>query len=243
MLPNFLGTLSVNLFDWLHPTTCWACHVLVKRNNYFCPECLKKLITTTFSQCQRCGALDPFGKIKAAKCMGCKNKQFSYDELLYLNEYSGLLRKLILKGKGKSGEVIMDILGVILAKDKVQELAITGSEIVTTIPSPWLRNLQRGHNPAASLARSFSKTLKLDFIPGILFKGRTTTKQTRLSRNQRLESSRGVFREKIPKLFSGKRIFVVDDVITTGATMEAAAKALKMGGAREVIGIVLARTK
>lgn len=99
----------------------------------------------------------------------------------------------------------------------------------------------RGFNQAGELAKELSLLLRISSMNNVLLKMKETLPQVELSGKRRKENIKGVFLVQNPKLIKGKRILLVDDVFTTGATMEEAAWILKKAGAKEVWGVTVAR--
>ena len=113
-------------------------------------------------------------------------------------------------------------------------------DFVVPVPLAPSRERQRGYNQARLLAAEVARRLDLPLDTGVLIRLRDTPPQTSLPRARRLQNVRGAFRA-LRKL-SGARILLVDDVTTTGATIEAAARALRRRGAVWVGALALART-
>lgn len=112
------------------------------------------------------------------------------------------------------------------------------------IPLPITKKKQkeRGFNQALEIAKELSSFFKLPLEKDNLIKIKETSSQTKLSKKERKENVKDAFQLKNPLALKGKRVFLVDDVLTTGSTLEEAAKTLKRRGkAREVYGVVIAR--
>jgi ComF family protein len=99
----------------------------------------------------------------------------------------------------------------------------------------------RGYNQSEELARELSKIVKVPAISDVLLKTRPTKPQMELSGQERAKNLLNVFAIKNPEKIRDKKIFLVDDVYTTGSTMEECAKTLRQAGAKSVWGIALAR--
>ncbi len=108
----------------------------------------------------------------------------------------------------------------------------TPAGLVVPVPLHALKMLERGYNQAAWIGRSLAVEMSLEFLPGALRRTRTTATQTRLSREERWTNVSGAFRAETN--LNGAHVLVVDDVITTGATVHAVADALLDAGAESV---------
>ena len=115
------------------------------------------------------------------------------------------------------------------------------NSLLAPIPLSKSRERWRGFNQATLLANELSRFLKIPLLNNNLIKIKKTQPQVELKREQREENIKGAFKLKNPQKVRGKRIFLVDDVFTTGSTMEECARVLKKAGGKEVWGIVVAR--
>ncbi|HET6370449.1 MAG TPA: phosphoribosyltransferase family protein, partial [Nitrospiria bacterium] len=114
-------------------------------------------------------------------------------------------------------------------------------DIVIPIPLHPARLREREFNQAALLARPLAKHLSVSFMVDLLDRVLPTPQQVGLSREERARNVRKAFAVRQPDSIAGKRILLVDDVFTTGATLNEAAKSLKKKGAKDVIACALAR--
>lgn len=114
------------------------------------------------------------------------------------------------------------------------------ADLLVPVPISRTRQRQRGYNQAAMLARALAENVAIPFYPQALHRVRSTPSQVGLDRNARRENVRGAFVAD-PRWVRGKRVVVVDDVCTSGATLEACAAALYQAGAVSVWGFTLAR--
>ena len=114
-------------------------------------------------------------------------------------------------------------------------------EIVIPIPMHWLSRLMRGTSAAETLARSLAADLRLPFAVDLLRCRRMLKKQGTLLPGERLENVRGAFAINRGYDITGARVLLVDDVITTGATCDSAARALRKAGATSVFAVAVAR--
>ena len=117
------------------------------------------------------------------------------------------------------------------------------ADLLCAVPLHKTKLKQRGFNQAEEIAQHLSKFLKVPFLPDVLVKIKKTPSQTALSKEERKKNVSGVFKAnpQKQKMIEGKNIFLVDDILTTGATMEECAKILKQNLASSVWGVVVAR--
>ncbi len=115
------------------------------------------------------------------------------------------------------------------------------ADVVVPVPLHRHRLVERGYNQAALLARAVARELEVPFAARALARTRHTAQQARLLRAERLENVVGAFRVRRPEVLRDRRVVIVDDVATTGATLLACAAALREAGARSVTAMVLAR--
>jgi ComF family protein len=134
-------------------------------------------------------------------------------------------------------------MGEILARPLVIYLGILNwpVDLVIPVPASLARLAERGYNQVSLLARPIGLGLELPYRPHALVKVRETRSQVGLSAKERQENVRGVFRAD-QQIVKGKSVLVVDDVTTTGSTLEECAQALVRVGARQVYGLTLARS-
>jgi ComF family protein len=153
--------------------------------------------------------------------------------------YSGPIRQAIHQLK-YSRDIT---LGHILSRPMLGLLGQVGWQVDLIIPIPLSRQRarQRGYNQSTFLAAPLAIATEIPLRPAALSRVRETTAQVGLSGPQRRENVKNAFKAE-SSLVGGKRILIIDDVTTTGATMEACANALKSAGANTVFGLTLARS-
>lgn len=114
---------------------------------------------------------------------------------------------------------------------------------IIPIPLEKRKLKRRGFNQAEEISKEISSFLKIPLISNCLIKIKETSPQVELSDKQRKENIKGAFSCQRPEMIKGKKILLVDDVYTTGSTMTECAKVLRTAGAKEIIGLVVARAK
>jgi ComF family protein len=225
------------LLDILFPKFCLCCN---REGDYLCKDC--KALFDIF-QYRYCLCRIPKKILENGKCQKCKFKKLDglYFPLYYQNL---LIKKLIQKFKYEPfiRELAKPLASLVVAHLQLFDNKLNFSDFVLIpIPLSKRRLRWRGFNQAEELAKELSKYLKIPLISNCLIKTRETLPQVELSEKERKENIKEAFYLRDQNKISGKKILLIDDVYTTGSTMEEAARVLKKAGAKEVWGIVVAR--
>jgi ComF family protein len=242
------------LLDLFFPKFCLGCQ---KESTYLCDDCRALLDISEFNYC----LCEPQGALlssrlppdsKTGKCSRCSNKKLSglYFALPYKEKT--LTKKLIhqfkyqpyLKDLAKTLASIL-IEHFVLSGKNTNE--IWGNGVLIPVPLDKNKLKIRGYNQSEELAKELSAVLKIPVISDNLIKIKSTKPQMELSKKERERNLEGAFTVKpafgpkgYPELQRGK-VFLVDDVYTTGSTMEECARVLRDAGAKSVWGIAIAR--
>ena len=217
--------------DWLFPPRCGGCGRAGAR---WCHNCQDRVSLIVPPLCVKCGR----SLSAAGRCPACRASQLPYQALRSWAIYDGPLRNAIRRLK-YAGDMT---LGELLARPMIRMLHELEwvVEVVTPVPLGVTRQAQRGYNQSALLAFPLALSSNLAYRSQALIKVREVRSQVGLSLAERFDNVAGAFQAN-PKVVSGKTILVVDDVATSGATMQACAVALQEAGARQVYGLTLAR--
>ncbi|MFQ5953086.1 MAG: ComF family protein [Candidatus Omnitrophota bacterium] len=157
--------------------------------------------------------------------------------------YNGAVKECIKKFKYSGQKQIINFFGE-LTRHFLDESTIShiNADLIVPVPIHLARRLARGYNQSELLAKALSDLTCVPFSMNNLIKTRNTHPQIGLSKNSRIKNLRGSFSVPRPSPVVGKSIMLVDDVMTTGATLEACAAELLRAGAQEVRGFTIART-
>jgi ComF family protein len=170
-------------------------------------------------------------------CTVCRESLVNFDTAYSFGSYEGPLRKLIHLFKYAKVETLAEP----LSRFVIQALPLDQNfDLVMAMPMHWRKRWERGFNQAELLARPVAKRYGLK-LSNHLRRKRYTKAQAGLSELERRENLKGSFLVKRPERIAGRRILLIDDVFTTGATLRAAAAALKATGAGQVSALTLAR--
>ncbi len=215
---------------------CLGCGKDLYKLNMFdvCDNCRKDLEFNNGRRCARCGA-NVYGQ--ASYCFNCKNTPRHFDRACAPMLYSKLTARLIKNFKYNNAPYLAST----LARWLVQEYVKSDFEVDIVVPVPMNENKlrRRGYNQAELLAREFCKLTDLPLDTTHLIKVIDTDTQTHKSKYERAHLE-NVYALKDKNFFRGKRVLLIDDVITTGATMDACAKTLN---AKRVYGLAVANSK
>jgi ComF family protein len=223
------------------PGDCLACEALTS-GGPFCPPCADELRQAAAPACPRCGMPVGPGAWIENGCAECRGRSQGFDAAIALGPYQGPIRAACLQLKRPRGAWLAPWLADLLLEAQADRLRAEGAELIVPVPLHWLRSWTRGHNQAESLARRLATRLDRP-MAAILRRIVNTPPLARLGRRRRAELLRGAFRCRMARRVQDSHVLLVDDILTTGATCGAAARALKDAGARRVTAVVIARAE
>lgn len=214
--------------------TCAVCGREIFGGGYFCRDCLQKLPFNDKAFCAHCGrALDA----PAPVCDTCANRLPALDAGRSVFCYEGAIPPLIRKFKYSGARWLADAFADDLAR-LYRESGFTADAAVY-VPMRKAAQRKRGYNQTELLARAFSERTG---VPAIcpLVKRKPTKRQAALAGDDRMKNLEGSFAAAERHAAAGKTLVVIDDVTTTGATLQAMAVALKKNGAKRVYALTIA---
>ncbi len=239
---RYLHKITDALLHLFLPRTCFNCAAdMAKKDiNPLCPDCMKGLKPISGLFCQRCGLPLPDGGKYCYDCRGAKASSFKCSYIRSALKFTQESRSLIHAFKYEKYINLSKFLGNLIYIEYLKNPPFFEADLIVPVPIHKSRLKKRGFNQSALLARELS--LKTD-IPcyEALARSKKTESQTKLSRKQRLENIKDSFTCLDKNAVKGKAIILIDDVCTTGATLEECAKALKKAKAREVLALTVLR--
>ena len=232
-------TISHALFSLIFPDTCRICGEALREVARYpvCPRCIAEpeaLSAEFFCATCRTPFQNPFPLDEEGRCALCRAGLRGFDAAYSFGAYEGVLRRLIHLYKYARMRTLAGPLAVLLARALPRDEAF---DAIVPVPLHWRRRLQRGFNQAELLARGMSRVTGIP-VSKALGRVRSTPTQAGLSNRLRRQNVTRAFRSRD---VAGKRILLIDDVMTTGATGAACALALKQSGARRVALLTVAR--
>jgi competence protein ComFC len=249
-LGNWLAEARDAIVSIFFPAGCRICEQLLTRASRvpICDECLASFAPLTENVCEICGrpiqstSLHDTGQ---NRCQTCREKPpgqektYAFDRARSFAAYDGPLVRAILLLKFKR----MEPLGAWFAERLAEVVNTQGlqADVVVPVPLHRDRERERGYNQADLIARPLAKRLKLPHRGILLVRTRPRPDKHVLSLEERWESVRGAFATRPGSQVDNLRVLLVDDVMTTGATLDACARALRDAGAKSVLGLTVAR--
>lgn len=205
--------------------------------NEICPECLKQFeLLPVKGRCPGCGGINDSALAVCSGCMAFPKRP--YCDAVAVMAYSGAGRTLIRQMKFSGRPELARPLGC-LAVEKLKESGMT-FDVIVPIPLHWQRFLLRSYNQTELLGHLIAAETGKPMIRG-LKKTRATPHQSRLKKSKRQKFLKNVFAVN-DRSFENKTVLLIDDVLTTGATVSTAAKVLLRNGAESVKVLCCART-
>ncbi|MGE4351688.1 MAG: ComF family protein [Bdellovibrionales bacterium] len=227
--------------DFLLPPLCLNCETPVTQHQTLCAECWKNLHFVAPPLCVRCGAPFDLPVEAGTLCGACLEKEPTFTMARSALLYDDASRPLILKFKhaDKTHPVPALANWMVLAGADIWPAA----DLIVPVPLHRWRLLKRRYNQAALLAQAIGVRLDKPVGVDVLRRVRPTAAQGHFSKKERQANVQGAFAVARPDQVRGKRIVLIDDVLTSGATVGACAKALMQEGASMVNVVSLARTR
>jgi len=245
-LRDRLTTASDALVSVIFPAGCRICDQLLtdSRRVPICRQCLASLQRIPSIACETCGLPLPGFAQKEKQpllCPACKDKTYAFDCARSYAIYDGPLVRAILLLKFEQ----IEPLGIWFAERLVEvvhsEAEKLAADVVVPVPLHRQRERERGYNQAALISTPLAKRLLLPHRGVLLVRTRARPDKRILSLEERWESVRGAFATRPGSQVDNLRVLLIDDVLTTGATLDSCARALLEAGAKSVVALTVAR--
>ena len=231
------------LCDLFYPRQCQICASTdrCERFAFLCDSCFEGVSRIQPPWCDRCGLPFPDASTFSGECANCSEITLHFDRALGIVRFNGVARIAIHSLKYSRQTYWTRALQAWFVEGATALSEPEDFDLILPVPlHPW-RERNRGFNQAWFLAQSLSKLWKIPTSRNALVRVRATETQTHLDRVERLQNLKDAFKVKTPRDISGKRILLVDDVLTTGATTSECSRVLKKAGAISILVFTLAR--
>ena len=238
---SVLSPIWSSALNFVYPPECLFCGVeICGLGSVFCDPCIDRLKPVAQHECPRCGvAVGPYTDLTNG-CGQCRKLRFAFDRVIRLGLYDGEMRTACLRAKASGGSNVARGLANLLVDEKQSLFLDTAADLIVPVPEHWTRRIFHQHYAAESLSHQISRRLGIRLTRSVLIKKRRTPKQATSPTTQRRQQQRGSFMVRRQSDIRDKTILLVDDILTTGSTADAAAQTLKAAGARRVIVAVIA---
>ncbi len=231
-----MATLVEALAQTFLPASCAICTAALPWRGSragVCPACWDSARRHLGPACPTCGNPDV---ASGEECLACRASAPPWRAAASFGPYAGVLRELILLFKARGRDELAAPLGELLA-ETFRGAAWPAPDAAVAVPMGWVKRLRRGYNQAELLAREVARAVGCRHVRALRRRG--GGRQVGAGRSDRLRLTASAF--PVRRAVSG-RVLLVDDVLTTGATAGACARALARAGAKEVYVLTVART-
>lgn len=226
------------LFDWIYPRRCAFCDgILLRKEKYLCRKCQKQMPAPIREpRCKKCGK--PIEREEREYCHDCSSHPQNYDSGRGLFLYQGALKNSLMGLKFHERKEYGEFLGKLMCRYGKEFILRVQPEVIIPVPIHKKKRRVRGYNQAELLADKISSGFSIPLRTDLVLRKKFTKAQKELSRQDRRKNLEQAF---YVDCRAGKyeRILLVDDIYTTGSTVNAIAGKLKRQGVKEVYFLTL----
>lgn len=236
-----LKRMGAALLDMLLPGRCLHCHKIIPNAGALCDTCWPQMPFITEPVCAACGYPFEYDLGPGTLCLSCLAVRPPFNQARAFLRYDDFSSRPILAFKHGDRTDIAKPFASWLANHARQ--LINRADVLVPVPLHWTRLWHRRYNQAALLAIEIARMVGKPYLADTLQRHKRTESQGRKSRSERERNVRGAFtlHPRRRARVEGKSVLLVDDVMTTGATIDACSRLLLKGGARQVDVLTLAR--
>ncbi|HEY2459067.1 MAG TPA: ComF family protein [Candidatus Acidoferrum sp.] len=245
-LSRFISNLAGAVSSIALPAGCRLCDTLLLHSSRLpvCDACLSSFPPLTGQTCPVCGQAMTLAELQDDQfdfCRDCQEHRFAFQ----ISRSFGIYRESLVRAVLLLKYERVEPLGVWFAKRLhelvLQEPAMRSADVIVPVPLHRHRYKERGFNQVDIFARPLSRLLKIPYRPVLLVRERPRPEQHLLHNEQRWDAVRGAFAIQKGLRVDNLRVLLLDDVMTTGATLDACSRALREAGAESVLGLTIAR--
>lgn len=242
-MADHLSTLSrpwCSLLDLLLPPVCPLCRMgPVASGTLLCSSCAQGITLLDSPCCPSCSLPYPAEVTPDHLCEECLRDPPAFERALAVGLFDGVLREAIHRFKFRGAIGLDRVLASLIHSQYISELQSFGAHLLVPVPLHSSRLKQRCYNQSLLLSRRLGKVLGIAVASRALRRTRETGEQQGLSGKERRANLRGAF--EATRIVEGRRVVLLDDVMTTGATVRECSRVLKRAGAEQVFVVALAR--
>jgi competence protein ComFC len=237
---EIIRKFSKSCINLIYPPKCVVCNSSLpaeeSNNEYLCSGCFGKIKFVIHPICEKCGRLS--NSLICSKCN--KKPKLFFNRAFHVAVYDGVFKELIHLFKYSKNDYLDRFLAGFLAETILKNQFLKESDFIVPVPLHWQEKWRRGYNQTELLACEVSKKTRMPVLSNRLVKHRKIFSQTMLSGKERLKNVKGAFKVKNSAILRNKKILLVDDVFTTGATVNECARQLQKAKVKQINIITLA---
>jgi competence protein ComFC len=237
---SWLSDAFLGFLEFLFPTGCAGCGVVGR--GFLCEDCQKHVMYIDQPRCSHCSI--PLGSDSYKYCLRCRELRSDYNNGISIAIYEDPLGKLIRNLKFNREAQIADFLAELVIKREKSDSHLQklfNCDLIHPIPLSRARAANRGFNQSALIAKLLAGQYGIEYCDDAVVRVRDTRSMIGLGYTERLSNIKNAFEVRKPEKIESKNILLVDDVMTTGATIEECARTLKMSGSAKVTFLTIAR--
>ena len=227
----------MKLIELLYPPTCPGCDKILSSAEHevgFCLKCQKKIRLVGRNACMKCGST--VSSDTTEFCQDCRKKTHYFDQAKSVYRYSGAMKPAMYKFKYSNRRCYGRIFASQTVKMYGSWIRKIGVEMIIPIPMYLPKQRKRGYNQAEVYARALSSETGIPVLNEIVRRDCDTAPMKQLNARERVKNLRTAFKLS-ENVVQFRKVLLVDDIYTTGTTMDTVAELLKTGGIKEVYGL------
>ena len=226
------------LLDWIFPKRCVFCDgLLARRERHLCSKCRSRMPAPIREpRCQRCGK--PLSSNEQEYCYDCVEYEQKYDRGIGIFTYQDPLKQALMRFKFKGRKEYGDFMGRLMCLYGEEFIKQIQPQIILPVPVHRKKLCARGYNQAEVLARVISRGFSIPIRTDLVLRRKFTKAHKELNRKERKKNLEQAFWAK-HEVGAYKKVLLVDDIYTTGSTINAIAGKLKQEGVKEVYFLCL----
>jgi ComF family protein len=201
------GKKKILVLNLIYPPTCGICGKL--NSNFLCKKCEKQLELQSKFEIEE-----------------NQNINYYFEEHLYIFEYQGIIRKIILDYKFNDKSYLYKTIVNFLLKNEKFFKIVESYDTIIPVPISKKRKKERGYNQSELIAREIARNLPIEYNNRCIFKIKNIVEQSKLNKEERQKNIQGVYELRNQKLIQNKKILLIDDIYTTGSTVNECSKIL-----------------
>lgn len=222
------------VLDILFPIRCIHC---LRVEKWVCDECVKKIKLHTNFFCPICGHFSFYGEL----CIHCAKRSYLKGAWVIGDYRDEFMKKTIKHFKYRYAQGVGDVLSALVLEYLNMHAIQKQFDMIIPVPLHTRKKLSRGFNQSETIALGVSSYFHAAVCVDIVVRKRNTQPQSTVSVKKKLKNIKGAFFVTDTGQILGKTILLVDDVVTSGATLNECARALHAAGAKEIWGLILAK--